>query len=1552
MTRVNSTSIFNLEYLEILSGLAPEVYEERFELFLRLLANPEEMGRRHKKLLRRRPGIPCHGGPLPAQKDESSLASDAVALGLAAAAWRKMPTSIGDFPDLLFLSSETADGKPALRLQVFTGGGMPYKNILRPAPCRSLDAIVELIHGAEDAALFVSPEAFHLILDNPETPLLKKVSAMMVFGAPVMPLARRLIAENSRAVAGEVFGNAETGIFAVKVGDCEAHVINPDCYVELLNWDGKSAAAGECGEIVVTVLNDSASPMLRCHTGHYGIRPESSPGVTLDNIKFPVPASGFPVNAQGMILDPATLHAAISQYPITYYHIERERDEIRFEYSCPDSERERVESYMPAVLAEFYAPPTIVTMLRKSRAVDVCPSVISDTPLSGYARLSAVRVSREPGRHWQELFELIAEKCSEAAGAVGPELLNSENVCIHTSSAFREHCGTNAALAYVLENLEKPGSGMSGASPDESTPALHLITWEEANLQALPKDAHTVCLVRTAAADDNKGDDFLLIIPAETARARGRLLVHGVIPEASTRYIVAGPGAAQPKKEYFRIFHSRCERCGTCEALCPARCISARGGRVRIEAQACVRCYLCAEHCRGGAIVPLRALDTSLFLDGFDDLALLCSALSEGGRKPIKAAHGIELKPDLARPIKKTAPPPKEFSQWSKPFNFYFHVRKNGLYILGLSVVTHQEHSAALLCDGHIVGAVHEERLNRIKHYGWRDPRRPWASIAADPSISIEEVLPGKSIRWLIDKAGIAPDRLDFIAINGIPARFRRTFSTVKMEQPPKPLKTGRLLFVPHHIAHAAGAYRASGMDEAFILTVDGRGDRETAAFFTARGGRIERVAEILCLNDASIGGAYETASRALGFGPYGQGAVMALAAMGSPAYDMSSVLYADSFDMATIHEHGIERLSKGLPPPCTEAPPPEHRNFAAGIQQALESAICRLIEDGLARAGAPPDGSGANFCLSGGVALNCAMNRVIKERFKFRAVYVQPAANDSGTSLGAALEAHYLITGERHPCEIRHDFLGPEFDDETIRLFLESNRIPYIKSSDVATDCAKILAAGHVACWFQGAMEFGPRALGARSILADVRNRNQALRLNRMKSREPWRPLAPAIPTGREAEYFVDPAHSPFMLFTTTVREELRSSVPAIVHADGSARPQSVDKDTNPLFHKLILEYERLSGIPMVVNTSFNRGGEPIVCSPGEALDSFFGMDGDFLALGPYIIVNPSVSSRLRRGAPDMEAHRADAPQTSSTGGLPRRVHLRLTTTCNNNCVHCTIRDIRGVPDRSTEESVREMAAARKNGATEIVIMRGEATLREDLFTLVRAARRLGFSIVQLQTNGRALSEIRFMERLIEAGVNWFEVSLYGDSPGLHDAVSRAPGSFAQTVAGLKNIARLGSISIVSVPVVKQNHRRLEQIVELVGGLRIRRVQLNFTRPVFFEERWNIAAVAPLRDCSRFIVKALKKAVSLEIAPSTEAIPLCALDEATRRFGETPSAQDTHSVADLHIRHEVFAAHMAEARPVTPRCVGCSLVRICPGTWAAYLQLMGCEELSPVEPE
>ncbi len=542
--------------------------------------------------------------------------------------------------------------------------------------------------------------------------------------------------------------------------------------------------------------------------------------------------------------------------------------------------------------------------------------------------------------------------------------------------------------------------------------------------------------------------------------------------------------------------------------------------------------------------------------------------------------------------------------------------RARPLTILGLATTTLQNHTAALVRDGVVVAAVQEERLRRRKQHGWHAPGRPGVTVVSDPTIPLADAWPRRSIAEVLRIAGVTFDDIDFIALNGIPARWFPTYALTGTERPPVTLRDGRTYLVPHHLTHAASAYRCSGMDEAFVFTVDGRGERETATFFEAGRDRVlRRSFDVLCHEDSLIGGVYEYFTTILGFGHHGQGSTMGLAAMGEPGYDVSAFLSARSRDDYSIHDRGIAEafghLARGRHEPIRD----EHIRLAASVQAALEDTVLRLLEDGLAgrRAG--------NLCLAGGVALNCQMNQRIRTELGVENIYVQPAAHDAGTAVGAALEVHFELTGE-NGAPMEHAYLGPGYSEARIAEAIKTFGLVASRPHDLARDVAERIAAGEIVCWFQGKMELGPRALGARSILSDPRSRAVAERVNLLKGREWWRPFGPSILAGREAEWFETPFHTPFMLFTLPVRPERRERIPAVVHADGTSRPQSVVRSANPRYWDVISQFDRITGVPMVTNTSFNTAHEPIVCTPEDALASFMDLGADCLAIGDHLLV------------------------------------------------------------------------------------------------------------------------------------------------------------------------------------------------------------------------------------------------------------------------------------------------------------------------------------------
>jgi carbamoyltransferase len=537
------------------------------------------------------------------------------------------------------------------------------------------------------------------------------------------------------------------------------------------------------------------------------------------------------------------------------------------------------------------------------------------------------------------------------------------------------------------------------------------------------------------------------------------------------------------------------------------------------------------------------------------------------------------------------------------------------LVVLGVASTTLQNHAAAVVMDGEVVAAVQEERFRRRKQLGWHPKGRPFDTVVSDPRIPLERPYPSRSIQSVLDTAGITMDDVDCIALNGVPVHFFPTYSLSDPERPPQTVKFGRHMFIPHHLTHAASAYRVSGLDDSFIFTVDGRGERETAAFFETRDGRIHRIFDVLCQEDSLIGGVYEYFTTILGFGHHGQGSTMGLACMGEPSMDLSAFLSARSRSDYSIHDRGIVEayghLIRDRDGPLEQA----HKDLAMSLQIALEETVIRLIEDGL-------DGRQCdNLCLAGGVTLNCRMNERIRQHFNVKNIFVQPAAHDAGTALGAAMEAHFEITGEAVPTQMVTANLGPGYSNERVEAALNQAGLSFKRQDDMPRTVAELLASDQIVCWFQDRLEYGPRALGARSLLADPRSTTAKDRMNVMKRRQWWRPLAPSMLHGHESEYFESDFANPFMLFTLPVLEHMREKIPAVLHFDGTTRPQSVTPEGNPRYHAMIEHFFSLTGIPMVMNTSFNTAFEPIVNDPEDAIASFLQLGADYLAIGDYLV-------------------------------------------------------------------------------------------------------------------------------------------------------------------------------------------------------------------------------------------------------------------------------------------------------------------------------------------
>ncbi len=579
--------------------------------------------------------------------------------------------------------------------------------------------------------------------------------------------------------------------------------------------------------------------------------------------------------------------------------------------------------------------------------------------------------------------------------------------------------------------------------------------------------------------------------------------------------------------------------------------------------------------------------------------------------------------------------------------------------ILGLSCFYHDA-AACLLRDGVVIAAAEEERFSRQKH---------------------DAGFPLNAARYCLEAGGITSSDLDYVVFYEKPLlkferilagcgatfpRSRRTFVQAMQTWMGEKLwirshirgalqYNGQILFGEHHLSHAASAFYPSPYAEAAVLTADGVGEWASTTIGVGSGMDLELTHEIRYPH--SLGLLYSAFTAYLGFEVNdGEYKVMGMAAYGRPKYvdkvqrlidlandgsfrlDMRHLAYhraGQAFDSPFVDLFG--------PPRDSEAELEQHyADIAASIQLVVEEAML-----GVARRARELTQSDS-LCMAGGVALNVLANARILREAGFRHVWVQPAAGDSGGCIGAAGFVYHCVlrSPDRHHLDAA--YLGPAFSNEEIHVFLDRMGIAYSRLSDeaIAPTLARLLADKAVVGWFQGRMEFGPRALGARSILADPRSESMKETLNaKIKHREPFRPFAPATILEAAPLYFDFGASesnppSPFMLFVARVRPELQHSVPAITHVDGTARVQTVTCEQNALFYNVIREFGALTGVPVLINTSFNVRGEPIVCTPEQAFNSFAHTDMDVLVMGDALIP----ASSKRQIGPYPGAHRVHA--------------------------------------------------------------------------------------------------------------------------------------------------------------------------------------------------------------------------------------------------------------------------------------------------------------------
>jgi carbamoyltransferase len=553
---------------------------------------------------------------------------------------------------------------------------------------------------------------------------------------------------------------------------------------------------------------------------------------------------------------------------------------------------------------------------------------------------------------------------------------------------------------------------------------------------------------------------------------------------------------------------------------------------------------------------------------------------------------------------------------------------------LGINYAQIHDSSACIVRDGEVLFAVAEERLSRVKH----DARFPSLAIRACldfAGIRAQEV-DFVCLGWSVPRAAFLHD-LRCYAAGTHPVDSRALLNTTRrfvsmwhqrggenrFRQMYGPVRA-RFRYVHHHLAHAISAYAFSGFDEASVLVLDGRGAWEATSLWRGCGGRLAHVWTIPWPN--SLGLFYAQFTQYLGFAPYSdEWKVMGLAPYGEPGIALREFIIPDDNPYRVTSRLLLGRES--APTAAIESKLgkrriPEsdidnrHRNLAFAVQDSCEQAMMTL-----ARAAVEETGS-RNLCLAGGVALNSKANgKILASRIVDR-LFIQPAAGDDGVCLGAAL-APYLDRGGKLPVrEMRHAYLGSATEDPEIEKVLQTYKLRATRVGDAAKIAAELLANGKILGWFQGRMEFGPRALGSRSILADPRDPEMNAKVNQaVKFREWWRPFAPSMLAEVAGEYLESATDSPFMIVTAQVKPEKRNVIPSVTHVDGSARPQTVEKEINPLYWRLIDEFGKRSGVPVVMNTSFNLRGEPIVCTPTDAIRTFFSSGMDALVIGNFVV-------------------------------------------------------------------------------------------------------------------------------------------------------------------------------------------------------------------------------------------------------------------------------------------------------------------------------------------
>lgn len=561
------------------------------------------------------------------------------------------------------------------------------------------------------------------------------------------------------------------------------------------------------------------------------------------------------------------------------------------------------------------------------------------------------------------------------------------------------------------------------------------------------------------------------------------------------------------------------------------------------------------------------------------------------------------------------------------------------MYVLGIGQIGGQDSSAVLLKDGKIIIAIEEERITRVKHIG------------GFPKKSIEKILELEGIKlndidhiaivdrpfyrffrritdWYIPKMLIYPKNSFYhILYDEIPALI--DFFKAKEKLLSSLHSNTKVHIVEHHITHMASAFLVSPYDEAAILTLDARGELATTAVGVGNGKKIKKINEAKMPH--SLGMFYAAITDYLGF-KHGEDEykVMGLASYGEPNYieKFRDIIQFDKKNLLInnlkyfSYQNGRGFFSKefynffGPARKPNEPIEKKHKDLASSAQLLLEELViklCKYLKEIT---------NMKNLCMAGGVALNCVANSKLYEEKIFENIFVQPAAGDNGGALGAAYYVYNTILSNERNYVMETALLGPEFSNEEIEKTLIISKVTFNKSDNICKETAQALATGKIVGWFQNKMEFGPRALGSRSILADPTDPNMKDRINSyVKFREEFRPFTPSVKSEKAKKFFDLDFVSRFMLFVFPVKEKYKKILPAITHVDGTARVQCVEKSVEPKYWELLDEFEKIKDVPIVLNTSFNIMGEPIVFTPENAIRCFYGSGIDILVIGDYII-------------------------------------------------------------------------------------------------------------------------------------------------------------------------------------------------------------------------------------------------------------------------------------------------------------------------------------------